>query len=153
MKSGLWERWEHLEKSLEIHKKRPSAKRSLGQHGEQLAEQLLVSKGFTIVAKNWRGGKIGEIDLIATQPAKDLMVFVEVKTRRSNTYGTPMEAVTPEKQQRMMMLAERYLQLATEDPALQARSWQVRFDVVAVLQSSRAGGLSDVRHLENAFEQ
>lgn len=78
-----------------------------------------------VVARNWRC-RAGEIDLIVRRDR--LVVFCEVKTRSSDTFGTPAEAVTVSKQVRVRRLAGRWL---AEQPA--ARGGRIRFDVAAVL--------------------
>ncbi len=93
-----------------------------------------------IVARNWRC-RYGELDLIARAAATT--VFVEVKTRRSLAYGTPAEAVTFGKQQRIRRLA--LLWLAEQDGP-----WQhIRFDVVSVLMTP--GQRPRIEHLEAVF--
>jgi len=66
--------------------------KNLGQQGEQMIESYLSEKGYEILERNYRK-KTGEIDLIARSPKKDEIVFIEVKTRKTGTYGRPEEAV------------------------------------------------------------
>jgi len=70
--------------------------KNLGQQGEQLVENYLMEKGYKILDRNYQK-KTGEIDLIAMNPKNDEIVFIEVKTRKSNTFGNPEEAVDPRK--------------------------------------------------------
>lgn len=99
-------------------------RRELGRRGEDVAARLLQGKGFGIVARNWRCAA-GELDIVAVDgPA---VVAVEVKTRRSMAFGSPLEAVTDQKAQRLRGLLARWL---SEHPQ---HSPQVRIDVVAVL--------------------
>ncbi len=113
--------------------------------GEQLATRYLIDNGYEIRAQNWRSGKSGEIDVIAYHPVQDILVFVEVKTRRTLAFGTPLESITPRKQQRIVHVCEQYLQ--QHPPAAQTR---IRFDVIGVTQS-RHGGACEMEHLEDAF--
>lgn len=102
-----------------------SAERSrTGQLGEELAVAYLQKHGYTIVDRNYRK-KFGEIDIIAREgPA---LVFIEVKTRRSGTFGSPAQAVTPRKQLQICRVAEDYLaRHGLFDTA-------ARFDVVTVV--------------------
>lgn len=101
-----------------------TGRKRLGTVGEQLAASWYERQGFTVLARNWRC-RHGEIDLIARRG--DLVVFAEVKARSSLRFGVPAEAVTPRKQQRLRVLAGRWL--AEHHPG----RVEVRFDVVSVL--------------------
>jgi len=70
--------------------------KDLGQQGEQMIEGYLSEKGYEILDRNYQK-KTGEIDLIAKSPEKDEIVFIEVKTRKTETYGRPEEAVDQRK--------------------------------------------------------
>ena len=115
-------------------------RRAVGAYGERLAERHLRDQGLVVLARNWRCGD-GEIDLIL-RDGEDV-AFCEVKTRRSDTYGTPAEAINPTKVQRLRRLAARWL---TETPV---RPREVRFDVVAVVTQPK--GPARVEHLRAAF--
>ncbi len=78
-----------------------------GNLGEDIAAEALKEQGYTIVARNYRK-RYGEIDIIA-QKSKTLY-FVEVKTRRNEEFGNPLESVTPGKQRKIYRVAEAYLQ-------------------------------------------
>lgn len=95
----------------------------LGQWGESLARRHLEAKGYTIEAANWRARE-GEIDLVARDGPT--LVFVEVKTRTSDRYGGPEEAVTSSKIDRMQRAACAYLSAAGSPDV----DW--RIDVVAI---------------------
>jgi putative endonuclease len=107
----------------------------LGRRGEHLAALHLEAAGMTVVDRNWRC-RHGELDLVARHGRK--VVFCEVKCRTGVGYGTPAEAITQEKKQRIRFLAARWLQDAKPRPG------EIRFDVVAVLGE-------DVEVLEGAF--
>jgi putative endonuclease len=113
-------------------------RRQTGRQGEKIAAAYLVDKGYKIVQRNWSCAT-GELDLIMEQD--DTLVFVEVRTRRGNRFGTAEESITPAKQARLVELAHSYLQ----ETAPPHPSW--RIDVVAV-QLGR--GLPQVNHIENA---
>lgn len=117
------------------------SRQQLGRAGEQMAADLLAGKGYQIVARNWRSGRSGEIDLVAQDGPT--LVIVEVRTRRGQAYGSAEESVTPAKQARLAALAEAYCDAA---------GWQGprRIDVVAVSLSGD-GRLLEVRHIENAI--
>jgi putative endonuclease len=116
------------------------AKDALGRYGENVAVRHLVDAGLTIVATNWRCAD-GEIDIVARE--RDVVVICEVKTRSSIAFGTPAEAITRTKADRLRRLAMLWLR---EHPAGGA---DVRFDVVSVLLP-RAGAPA-VEHLRGAF--
>ncbi|BAD58992.1 hypothetical protein NFA_41430 [Nocardia farcinica IFM 10152] len=115
-------------------------KQALGAHGEELAARFLRDAGMEIVARNWRC-RYGELDLIARDA--QTTAFVEVKTRRGLGFGTPAEAVTFTKRQRIRRLA--LLWLAEQDGPWQ----QIRFDVVSVLMTP--GHRPVIDHLKAVF--
>jgi putative endonuclease len=95
---------------------------ALGAHGEALAAQWYEARGFVVLARNWRCS-IGELDLVVG--GLGLVVFCEVKTRRSAAYGGAVAAVSPAKQRRIRRLAAEWL--GSHD-----RRAEVRFDVAAI---------------------
>jgi putative endonuclease len=112
----------------------------LGVHGEQIAAAYLTDAGLRLLDRNWRCRE-GELDLVAREG--DALVFCEVKTRRALGYGHPVEAVTPGKQRRLRLLAQRWLAAHDEHAP------DLRFDVVGVLV--RPGRPALVTHLRAAF--
>jgi putative endonuclease len=121
---------------------------AVGRFGEQRAAQHLLGLGWELLDRNWRVGGAGgdrpasgELDLVARDGRS--VVFVEVKTRSGRRFGTPAEAVTPEKVARIRRLAVRWLEAHPEHtPA------PIRFDVVCVHRG--ADGVS-VEHRRGAF--
>lgn len=118
---------------------------SLGKYGESLAQAFLQNLGYEILHTNWRYGRYGEVDIIAYQPRKQTLVFVEVKTRRNQSYGTPLEAVTPHKQQVIRQLAEVYI--ATQP--LKYPFLNVSFDIISITPGHN--GPPQLEHTESAF--
>jgi putative endonuclease len=116
-------------------------RRELGQLGEDAAADYLERQGYVILARNWRC-PAGEIDLV-TQDAEAL-VFVEVRARRGDRFGTPEESVTPDKQARLLELAQTYLQEA----GLGDQNW--RIDVVAIDMDWR-GRIKRLNLIRNAI--
>ena len=110
-------------------------RRVLGADGEARAAAWYVAQGYTVVCRNWRCRE-GELDLVVRRGRE--LVFVEVKTRTTDRFGIPAEAVTVAKQRRLRSLAARYL----SDTG--TRAGTLRFDVVAIL----AG---DLQVIEAAF--
>ncbi len=103
-------------------------RQGLGRRGEDLAATWYADHGYEVLARNWRC-RTGELDLIVAQGR--LVVFCEVKSRTTDLFGTPAEAVTRAKQTRIRRLAARWL----EDEA-PARPRAIRFDVACVLDGS-----------------
>ncbi len=101
------------------------ARQRLGSHGERRAARRYEALGYRVVAQNWRCGD-GELDLVLRRGPT--LVFVEVKTRASDRFGHPAEAVTPAKQRRIRRLAQRFC----ADTGLRAP--ELRFDVVSILR-------------------
>ena len=81
-------------------------RQTLGSQGEQLAVEYLESIGYIIVDRNWRGNRC-ELDVVALD--RECVVFVEVKTRASSRYGSPLEAITPAKLSNMTRAAFSWL--------------------------------------------
>jgi putative endonuclease len=98
-------------------------RKQLGSWGEKEAEAYFANQGLAILGRNFRT-RDGEIDLIVKDSEE--IVFVEVKTRTSNEFGFPEEAVTEEKIEHLIEAAERYLEDHTE-----IHSW--RIDVLAII--------------------
>jgi len=121
------------------------ASHATGQKGELIAQSLYRRQGFEIKALNWRVGRVGEIDLIAFHPQSQVLAFIEVKTRKNQNYGHPLEAIGPTKQAQLARLAEAYLSEYPPGPKV-----QVRFDVVGIYYPGQ-GRPAEVSHLENAF--
>ncbi|MBO1768537.1 MULTISPECIES: YraN family protein [Allobranchiibius] len=105
---------------------RVDPRHALGRAGEDYAVDYLRSQGMVVVERNWRCRE-GELDVIAFDEAHDTLVIVEVKTRRTTTFGSPVEAVTRLKAARLRHLAHAWLR---EHPVGVAA---VRIDVVGIL--------------------
>lgn len=116
-------------------------RQAFGQAGETEAERRLRRAGYRILARNLRTS-LGELDLVAE--SGDLLVFVEVKSRRSGAYGGGLHAVDARKQARMVRLAAQYL------ARHRIRDRCCRFDVI-VCEGDLDRPLA-IEHLENAFE-
>ncbi len=128
----------------------------LGRLGEDAAAQWYRSRGYRIIDRNW-SCPAGELDLVVLsgddRPA--IVAFVEVKTRRTDRYGTGFEAVTRDKQRRVRLLAGHWLRAfrdsshgerqASIDRGVIASSFDVRFDVVDV------NGRGHVQVVQDAF--
>ena len=115
-------------------------KQAFGQWGEDTAVAYLEKNGYTILERNFHTAH-GEIDIVASQQA--LLVFVEVKTRRSHAFAYPEDSVTKTKQAHMLSAAEEYLQAHPDS----GESWQ--FDVIAIERKS--GTTPEIVHFENVI--
>jgi putative endonuclease len=113
----------------------------IGALGEDAAAAWYEARGYEIVARNWRDGRRGELDLVATNATT--LVFCEVKTRSSNRYGDGFAAVTYRKQQAVRGLALAFLGTHPE-----ARRARLRFDVASI---SPGGDEPRVDVIEAAF--
>ncbi|MEU6573744.1 YraN family protein [Streptomyces sp. NPDC046805] len=111
-----------------------TARGALGQYGEDLAARRLTEAGMTVLERNWRCGRTGEVDIVARDG--DVLVICEVKTRRGSGYEHPMAAVTSEKASRLRDLAERWIQAHGGAPP-----GGVRIDLVGVLLPDRGAPL------------
>ncbi len=114
--------------------------KTTGKTGEDLAASVLVKKGFKILQRNYRYGK-GEIDIVAKDG--NVLVFIEVKTRKNLEYGPPETAVTKNKQRQIRKIAEAYLfekEIGDTD---------CRFDVVAIQFLPKINPV--INHIINAF--
>jgi len=116
-----------------------------GRQSELLAAKFLVKQGYKILASNY-STPAGEIDIIAKE--KDVIVFVEVKARRSDRYGSPERAITKTKQRKISMAALHYL----KDRHLV--NVKARFDVIAIRMYKADNVKRDleITILKNAFE-
>jgi len=136
--------WKKRLKALGIVRKRGKKKEEnlqkvkSGREGEDIASLLLEENSLRILERNVRYPD-GEIDIIADDHGTT--VFVEVKRRKDATLGTPAEAVTPRKRERVIRAARRWL------AAHPGRAGAVRFDVVAIRDDSPA-----VEWLRGAFD-
>ncbi|MBI3189040.1 MAG: YraN family protein [Ignavibacteriales bacterium] len=114
-------------------------RRRQGALGEALAVEYLKKKGYRILRQNYRY-KRDEIDIIAQE--KEVLVFVEVKARRSTEFGEPIEAVTESKQKTIRAVADGYL---TEH---EIEDTECRFDVISILYKN---GKPEIEHFIEAF--
>ena len=122
-----------------MKRKAQESNAAVGSGGERAAADFLKERGYHILERNFRG-RGGEIDLIAIDGG--VLVFVEVKVRRTLSRGAPIEAVTPAKQARVRRAAQEYL---TFSGRIFGR---IRFDVISVMKSAKS---TDITHLKGAF--
>ncbi len=125
---------------LQARARMTQARIDLGKRGEDLACQELERRGYVIVARRFRV-RSGELDIVARDGAT--LVFVEVKARTGQVFGTAAEAVTPLKQMRMTRLADEYLMKH------HIHECPCRFDVVSIHFDA---GAADIEVIQNAFD-
>ncbi len=107
--------------------------------GEDIAVDYLKKKGYKIIERNFRKGYT-EIDIIAVKD--DTLVFVEVKSRKSNSYGDPFESIAPWKVKNLVKTAEFYKLLHPRLPDF------MRIDAVGVFLSPD-DRIQKIEHIEN----
>ena len=136
----------------EIHSQHYSWRKKLAIQGELCAAEYLSNLGYTIITRNWRAGRHGEIDIIAKAPANaqdESLVFVEVKTRiasgtEDGIYPLGFEAINKAKQLKIMRSAWRFQQTT--------KTWaSVRFDAIVVIYRVAACYDREIIHVPNAF--
>jgi putative endonuclease len=113
-------------------------KLDLGNKGEDWAAKFLKEKGYKILDRNLTT-PFGEVDIIARDG--NTIVFIEVKTRSSDIFGQPFEAVNYRKQERLKKIALFYLKGIKKD-------LPIRFDVVSIIYRN---GKAEISHIINAF--
>ncbi len=129
-----------FEENDHLSKKRRQSAYTLGKSGEQTALRYLERLKYRIIARNFRLFR-GEIDLIAYD--RKVLVFIEVKTRKSTDFGLPEEFVTPNKQKQIKRIAQGFLtQNNLEDI-------ECRFDVISLIFDEDEG--YSIRHIKDAF--
>lgn len=116
-------------------------KNNAGLEAEKLAATFLADHGLKLVAKNYHC-RFGEIDLIMTD-AKTL-VFVEVKLRSNSQFGGAAASITPQKQQKMTLTAQHYLQQHVKNQSQTA----CRFDAILMDKTN----INNIEWIRNAFE-
>lgn len=110
----------------------------IGDEGENIALNHLLKNGYTLLERNWRCRK-AEIDLIFKD--EDVLVFVEVKTRKNNIYGEPEYFVGERQKSLYRDAASQYM----EDIS---HLWEIRFDIVSVIKNDEEVGIT---HFKDAF--
>ena len=115
-------------------------KDQLARAGEDAAAHYLVSKGYTVLHRNIRFSE-GELDIVAKW--EKTLVFIEVKTRKTEKFGQPYQFVSEKKQHRQAAMANRFISLC------RLQEFAVRFDVVSIILPP--GQSPVIEHIENAF--
>ena len=122
-----------------MNHKDTKSQRKIGILGEGVAEKYLQQNGYTILEKNYYYNH-GEIDIVAKDG--NVLVFVEVKSRKTDQFGKPEESVTPKKQELLRRTAEGYVS------SKNVGEMECRFDVVSVIMKN---GKTECELLKNCF--
>ncbi|KGM97745.1 hypothetical protein Z968_02555 [Clostridium novyi A str. 4552] len=118
-----------------------SFNKPIGTYGESLSEEFLISKGHTIITKNFRC-RGGEIDIISSN--NNYICFTEVKTRYTHAFGIPCESVTPTKIRKIRNTAKFYIYINN------LFKNNFKFNVIEILLDSHTNAYS-INFIENAF--
>jgi putative endonuclease len=114
----------------------------IGLMGEHIAARWLSTHGRSVLYRNYRGVNRGEVDIVARH--RDVLTFIEVKTRTSTAFGRPADAVGPDKQRLIQRGAQDWLRLL-DQPRI-----KFRFDIAEVILIE--GELPHIHIIENAFQ-
>jgi len=112
----------------------------IGNFGEKIAADYLIEKGYLLLDRNYHT-RYGELDLVMLEDG--IVVFVEVKTRTSETFGHPEESITPSKLEHLQNAGLLWLQAHPES----SDDW--RIDAISILMH-RNGNIQDIKHFINA---
>jgi len=115
--------------------------KTIGNYGENLAREYIEKKGYIILEENFLC-KLGEIDIIAKD--NNYICFIEVKTRSSKRYGTPLESITNAKKRKLYKTAQYYICLKNIHKSY------FRFDAIEVTLIS-SGEPPNITLIKNAF--
>lgn len=118
-----------------------SYNKEIGTFGEILARDYLISKCYKILNMNFRN-KFGEIDIICKK--NNLLIFCEIKSRYSNSFGSPIESVTCYKQKQIIKLSQLYL------ISKKYYNFNVRYDIIEVIFNTITSSYT-INHIQDAF--
>ena len=118
-----------------------SYNKDIGSFCEALARDYLISKGYKILNMNFRN-KFGEIDIICKK--NNLLIFCEIKSRYSNSFGSPIESITCYKQKQIIKLSELYL------ISKKYYNFNVRYDIIEVIFNTITSS-HIINHVQDAF--
>lgn len=114
--------------------------KEIGKYGENLAKKYLENLGYKILDMNYKYSRYGEIDIVALY--KNELCFVEVKTRRNNKFGTPMEAITKDKLIKIQLSAKNYIQ--EKKPKFE----KFRIDAISIELKENKEEITHIKNIE-----
>ena len=115
--------------------------KDIGSYGEDLACEYLLDIKHKILARNFRS-KLGEIDIITF--FNNMIIFTEVKSRYTNSYGSPMESVTYYKQKLIINLSSYYILIN------KLNDYNIRYDVIEIFFNKSNQNFT-INHIKDAF--
>lgn len=115
--------------------------KDIGSYGEDLACEYLLNIKHKILARNFRS-KLGEIDIITF--FNNMIIFTEVKSRYTNSYGSPMESVTYYKQKQIIKLSSYYILIN------KLNDYNIRYDVIEIFFNKSNQNFT-INHIKDAF--
>ncbi|MBP6867134.1 YraN family protein [Candidatus Shapirobacteria bacterium] len=116
-----------------------------GKEGEEIAKKFLEQKGFRLIESNYNN-KLGEIDLIMSN--KEVLVFVEVKLKVGDKFGSPEEMISKYKLNRIRRIAESFLML---NPEIKRNFLKYRLDAVCIVLNEDKT-VTRINHYENLYD-
>lgn len=114
-------------------------KKEIGNWGENLAKNFLIERQYSILASNWSHNNT-EIDIICRK--NNIIIFVEVKTRKSIQFGLPESFVDTKKKEQMIFGASEYCHQIGHE-------WEIRFDIITICYENM--DTFDINHLKDVF--
>ena len=118
-----------------------SYNKDIGSYTENIAATYLLSNGYSILDRNYRN-KFGEVDIICQKD--NIIIFVEIKSRYTNSFGSPLESVSCHKQKKIILLSKFYILYK------KLSDFNIRYDVIEIYLN-HLNNTYEVNHLEDAF--
>ena len=118
-----------------------SYNKDIGSYTENIAATYLLNNGYSILDRNYRN-KFGEIDIICQKD--NIIIFVEIKSRYTNSFGSPLESVSCHKQKKIILLSKFYILYK------KLSDFNIRYDVIEIYLN-HLNNTYEVNHLEDAF--
>lgn len=128
----------HINSENKLTTEERKAAKELGVFGEQIATRYMEDKGYVILDRNYRKGH-QEVDIIALD--QDELVIAEVKTRSSESFFDPEDAVNHQKRLNIIRVANNFVRK-------HHRSESVRFDIISIISNNKG---TEIKHIKNAF--
>ena len=114
--------------------------KTIGKYGETLAKDFLIKNGFKILEMNYKYSRVAEIDIIASK--KNILHFIEVKTRTQDFFGTPLEAINQNKLKQIYTCAKYYLQNSSKNYD------KIQIDAIGILLNSQGNKIDFIENIQ-----